>query len=644
MDARGHNFEPDRFRTLATVAETLLPPADGAWRATVAERADALLYRTHPEDLGNLGQLLGLLESPAVNLLSIGRAQRFSAMMPADREKVLRALARSPLSTIRGGFAALKRLIAIAYYAAESDGRNPVWPALGYPGPIAPSPAIAKVIQPLPINHDVTLDCDVAIVGSGAGGGMVARELAAAGRNVLVLEKGGYFNESDFSQREVAMLDKLYWAGGFGASVDQGVVCQAGECLGGGTVVNFTTSFRTPDAVRTEWTRVSGLDLFTSDDFTRSLDAASERLGVNADHNEPSQRDTLLERGLHALGWHAGRMPRDVVGCTQDDVCGYCGLGCVRGAKRSSLAACLPDAQANGARFVVDCDVERVTIENGRATGVVARTKNGHRVTVRAKTVVVAAGTIQSPAVLLRSGVAGPVGDNLRLHPATAVWGSFDEPVRPWTGTLQAVYSNQLADLDGGYGVRFETAPIHPLLMSFAVPWDGATDFDRRVRRLEHTSHVGLLLRDRQGGRVRLGRNGRALIHYAISRYDQRHIRQATAAAARVLRAAGAREIYPTQNRYLPLQAGDTVEEWLERVDRVGYGANRTYYVSFHQMGTCRMGANPQTSVVNGDGETHAVRNLYVADGSLFPTASGVNPMLTIAALGHYVAGRIARR
>jgi choline dehydrogenase-like flavoprotein len=382
------------------------------------------------------------------------------------------------------------------------------------------------------------------------------------------------------------------------------------------------------------------LDLFQGEAFARALDGVSARLGVNRDHNLPSRRDELMARGLAALGWHADRMPRNVEGCTQDEVCGYCGFGCVRGAKRSMLKTYLAEAAASGARLVVECAVERVTLDRGRAGGVVARTRRGQRLSVRARAVVASAGAIETPALLLRSGLAGSVGRHLHLHPVTAVWGVFDEEVRPWTGTIQAMYSDQFANLDRGFGVKFETTGIHPLFLTYGTPWAGAAAFDAHMRRLPHVSPIGLLVRDRGEGRVRLGRTGSPVVDYAVSRYDQAHVRRGIQGAARVLLAAGARQLIATQNRPVVFRpgAGRSLDAWMRQLDAIGYGSNRTIYFSWHQMGTCRMGAGGEGSVVGETGEAHAVKGLFVADASLFPSASGVNPMITIAALAQIVS------
>jgi len=636
------------FRTLQVICDALLPAGDSPWRASVPTRVAALLDRLpNPDSLAQLRQLLGVFETPFANLLLARRWKKFSALSAAEREGYLRALARHRLSLLRGGFQALKRLVTLIYYGdTDQDGSNPIWATLDYPGPIAPSPNVPKTIRPTVIGGDTTLQCDAVIVGSGAGGGVVAGELTAAGYDVIVVEQGRYLNEADFEQRELEMLRQLYLGGGLTTSKDQGLIILAGSCLGGGTVINYTTSFRTPDSVRAEWATLTGLGFFTSDDFTRSLDAVCARLHVNTQHNKPSTRDQLMARGLRACGWPVDPMPRDVVGCTQDDVCGYCGLGCVRGAKQSMLKTYLQDACDRGARIVIECAVDRILIEGGQANGIVARTREGKRVTVRTRVVVVAAGAIHSPALLLRSGVRECVGENLHLHPATAVWGHFDEEVRPWTGTVQAFYSDQFAQLEDGYGLKFETAPVHPAFAALAVPWERAGDFDAQMRLLAHTSFVGILLRDRGSGRVTVSRDGLPVVQYRVSAYDQRHIRRGVEGAARVLVAAGAREIFSTQNRLVRWKTDgpERLDDWLARVDRVGYGANQTVYFTFHQMGTCRLGSRLATSVVNSAGETHAVKGLFVADASLFPSASGVNPMVTIAALAHYVAQQIKAR
>ena len=618
------------------VAGTLVQDAPADLGARVARRIARL---PRAADRAELDLLLRLLDNRIVNLLLAGVPQPFTRMSPERRERYLRAWATSRIPQLRKAFQALKRLTTVTHYTTPGAGRS-----IGYPGPLGPPPQTPKPIRPLPITIDTTLDCDVVVIGSGAGGGVVAGELAARGKDVIVLEKGGYRNEADFSHQEGDALETMYDAGGLLATRDLGVVVLQGATLGGGTVINYTTSFHTPDTVRDEWARGHALPHFTSAEFTHSLDAVAQRLGVNTAHANPSGRDRVLIRGLEQKGWHHGLLPRDVRGCSQDDSCGYCGFGCRRAAKQSTLITYLQDAAARGARLVVDCDVRRVDLDRGRASGVTARV-GPHSVTVRARTVVVAGGSIHSPALLLRSGITLPaLGRYLALHPATAVLAHMDEDVRPWTGTVQAHYSDQFAELNDGYGFKFETAPIHPSLQALAAPWESAAQHRARMAQLPRTALVGILLRDRFGGRVSVDAQGNPVVDYRLSRYDAGHLRRAVGAAGELLEAAGAREIWAPLARCISYRPGAARahKDWLARVDSAGWGPNELLLVTFHQMASCRMGATARTSVVDAENRVWGIRNLYVADASTFPSASGVNPMLTVMAIAHRAAGVIA--
>ena len=628
-------LSPAAQATLRAVAATLVDDGAPDLGDRVARKIASL---PRAADRAELDQLLRLIESRVVNLVLSGMARPFTAMSREQRERYLRGWATSRLGQRRKAFQALKRLVTVTHYTTPGTAR-----AIGYPGPLGPAPPTPKPIRPLEISSATTLTCDVVIVGSGAGGGVVAAELAAAGKDVIVLEKGGYRNEADFTHQEGEALEQMYDAGGLLSTRDLGLVMLQGATLGGGTVVNYTTSFPTPDGVREQWAREHDLPHFTAPEFTRSLEAVAARIGVNTEHAAPSGRDRVLIRGLERLGWHHGLLPRNVRGCAQDDGCGYCGFGCRRGAKQSTLITYLQDAAARGARIVVSCDVRRVVIEAGRATGVEARV-GPHVLTVRAAAVVVAGGSVHSPALLLRSGIQLPaLGRHLALHPATAVLADMDEDVRPWTGTVQAHYSDQFADLHEGYGFKLETAPVHPSLQSLAAPWESAAQHRDRMARLPRTALAGILLRDRFGGRVRVDRDGVPIVDYRLSRYDAAHLRRAIAAGAEVLEAAGAREIWLPLARAISYRPGPGArDKWLARVDAAGWGPNELLLVTFHQMASCRMGANARTSVVDAEHRVWGIRGLYVADASVFPSASGVNPMLSVMGIAHRAAGLIA--
>ena len=639
-------------RTLEAICDTFAPGHDGLPSASElgvpAAILEAVASSPRQSDRRQLRLLLALWE-PFAGAVAARASRPFSSLSAGERERVLLRLSDGRLRRGRAAFQALRKGTLLHYYLlpGRDGGPNPAWRRLGYPGPLGPPEAASfRTLHPLAITGDTHLDCDVCVVGSGAGGGTAASVLAAAGLDVVVLEAGEYFDDGDFDGAELPSLRRLYLEAGASASDDQSVSLLAGSCLGGGTIVNYTTSFRTPDDVRDEWAAL-GVPAFASEEYTRSLDAVCERLGVNTDHSRPSKRDDVLRRGLEALGWHVGFMPRNVQGCDQGRVCGYCGYGCQLGAKQSTVKTWLADAERHGARIIVGAFAERVAVRAGEAAGVEARTAAGHRITVRARAVVAACGALHTPALLRRSGLGNLwIGRNLHLHPVTAVVGVFDEEIRPWEGTLQAVYSAEHRSLDGGYGVTYETTAAHPSLFVAFAPWRGARQHAGLVAELPRLGFAGILLRDRDGGQVRVTRDGQPLVRYALSGYDAGHLRAGVAAGAQIMEAAGARTIFSGHSRwvaYRPGRDGDRAR-FLRDADAAGWGAGQIVLYSFHLMSSARMGPSPATSACNPDGETWEAGNLYVCDGSVFPTASGVNPMVTIEAIAHLAASRLAER
>lgn len=593
--------------------------------------------------------LLSALGSPLVNLVTSGRLRSFTAMDQPTRERILSGWATSGIQLRRVGFQALKRLTHVAYLCwPMEDGSHPAWRAVRYPGPL---PHPAQEPEPLPtlsIERDTTLDCDVVVVGSGAGGGVAAGVLAQAGRRVIVLEMGDQVSPRDMTQIEGDMLGTQYLDRALVMTQSGSMPVLAGSCLGGGTAINYTTSFPPPEDLRQEWDDRAGLSLFSSGRFGESIGRVNTRLNVGKEWTTPALRDQILERGLEALGWHVDAVPRNVTDCKEGPECGYCGYGCRHGAKNSTTRTYLADAVRHEALLVVNATVERISIQRGRVTGVVAsvgrRDRLPVKLTVHTSKVVVACGAIHTPALLRRSGLANrAIGRGLRMHPVSAVTGYFAERTEPWTGSLQTRYSEEFADLRDGYGARFETTAIHFALPASGFGWDGARAFRRDVARLSHLGLVGVLLRDRDSGRVKVSKSGRPRIHYELSRFDAENMRSALRGAAQVLAAAGAREIVSLHTP--PVRVRTDRPRWLEEfcdgMDSLGYRHARMSYISFHQMASASMGADPRTSVVAGTGESHEVRDLYVVDGSAFPTSSGVNPMITIMAIADHVARAI---
>jgi choline dehydrogenase-like flavoprotein len=632
---------PTAQQQLERVCQTLLPlSAEGA-TALAGDICHAVAELHGDEGVAQLSSVLAMLDNRLVNLLVAGRFTRLSRLAAAEREQLLLSWSTGQSKLGRTAFQAVKRLAMFLHYTEH--------PPAGYDPELgAAANDSASPIKPLRVEGVTNLSADVLVIGSGAGGGVVAGELAAAGFDVLVVEKGGAPCDDEFPQEERRGFADLYERRGSLTTVDRGVTVLAGSTLGGGTAVNWMTSLEPPAEVLEEWRRDFGFAAATSAEFRASLAAVSSRLNVNIDESPANPQNAVLERGCHALGFRVATIPRNARGCT---VCDLCSFGCRHGGKQDMRRTYLADAALQGARFLVDAKVLRVTHTAGRATGadVVARDANGQQraISISAKTVVVAAGSIHTPALLLRSGLTNRhIGANLHLHPTTAVCGEFAEPIRSWSGPPQTRYCDEFANLDGsGHGVRLEVSPAHPGLWGLGLAWPSQAEHRRRMERVAYLANIIVLSRDTHGGKVTLDRHGEPRLAYHIARDDAGRLLRGATEALRVLAAAGATEIISPHQRNLAFRPSDggknRFERYLHDVAAAGSRVNDLGLFSAHQLSSCRVAANARQGAVRPDGRTHELENLYVADGSLMPTACGVNPMLTIAALAHYLAQHI---
>ncbi|HET8846191.1 MAG TPA: GMC family oxidoreductase N-terminal domain-containing protein, partial [Ktedonobacteraceae bacterium] len=320
-------LSPGEFAILEAICETLLPslePPEGSSEEVAAyyrRSADDLrvaqtiaekLGREGPELQADIRLFLSLFNAPPIGLFLAGRARPFRELPLAKREQYLLALANSLIGPFRQGYQGLKRLAGLIYFSAiDKGGINPNWPVLGYTAP-PPPPSVSPPISPLIISQDTLLEADVVVIGSGAGGGVVAGELARAGKSVIVLEKGGYNYEGKFTWQEEQAMPELFLKRGALSTKDLGVVMLAGGTLGGGTSVNWMTSLRLPSDVLQEWEARSGLrESFTGSQLQDSFAAVEQRLRVNTDNSQHNRQNQLLFNGASALGYHAGVVPRN---------------------------------------------------------------------------------------------------------------------------------------------------------------------------------------------------------------------------------------------------------------------------------------------------------------------------------------------
>ena len=649
------SLTPDRSAVLKALADTFIPPLpDGSPAGSTGLNLEKLQAAIREQPQGaqaEFGQLLDLMEKPLLGLTWFGPLKPFRKLEPAQREQLLQSWAASNIPQLRKGFQALRKLCSLLYYGGSMAEVPAAWGHVGYPGPDEKPVDTPKPIKTLRPTEDTVYECDVLVIGSGAGGGVVAGELAEAGHDVLVIEKGPYCHGCDFTQREVDMLGKLYDAKGALSTQDGSIGILAGSCLGGGTTVNWAGAFRTPDYVLQEWAREHDAPHFTTPEFKESIDAVARTIGVNTDYTRHNGQNQALWDGSTKLGQEVKLIPRNEKSLTDSDAhfrsLGYSSLGDAHGIKQGTLNTYLLTAFEHGARILADTKVDRVTIVDGCATGAEAMhtTEDGRqvRITVKAKRVVVAGGAIQTPALLLRSGLKHPhLGRHLHLHPTVVVGARYPHAMHSWHGPSMSVVNDTYTQLHGtNFGAKLETPPTHPGLLSMVLPWLSGRQHHELLRDADHLGSFIVLTRDRDGGRVTIDKNGAPLIDYTLSDFDRSNMLEGVRAAAQIHVAAGAEMVYLPHNTVPTLHTKDgTLQnpEVLDQLPHLSWKPNQFGLYSAHQMSSCRMGGNAATHPLKLNGETVEVENLFVADGSAFPACSGVNPMLTIMALAHFMA------
>ena len=527
------------------------------------------------------------------------------------------------------------------------------------------------IIQGRTVRQDLRETADVCVIGSGAGGAVAAKELAQAGLSVVVLEAGENHDATTFSGHTPEMLLRLFWDGGMRATHDGSVLISQGRGVGGSTVHNLCYAVRTPDPILERWAVEFGIQDLLPRDLSPSFDRVEATLGVKKIREEEVNKlNRIIQRGCHAMGWR---------GCVQRHnrgPCPNCSADCLLGCaasqpgigKQSMAVSYIPQALEAGTRLYTDCLADRISIENGRATGVTARFQprevrlseqadgqtdssdasgkkrrgDTYRLTVRSRAVVLAAGAINSPQLWLNSRLPDPgkqVGRNLHLHPAIFVGGLFDEVVDAYQGIPQSFYVDHFLDLarnpDSGYILMPAFGPM--ALVAASLPSFGRAHRDL-MRAYRKIAALLVLLHDRSSGRVTVNRRGNLVIRYRLSRTDRTSLIEGLIHGVQLLFAAGAKEIMLPYTRRVVIKR----ESDLELIRQRGILENDILIASSHPQGTLRMGSDPRGSVVDSYGEAHAVRGLFVADASLFPTSIGVPPMLSIAAMADRIARRLA--
>ncbi|XP_058086159.1 long-chain-alcohol oxidase FAO4A-like [Magnolia sinica] len=503
----------------------------------------------------------------------------------------------------------------------------------------------------------LSISCDAVVVGSGSGGSVIAGVLAKAGYKVVVLEKGNYFARHSLSLLEGPSTDHMYEGGGLIATDDVGALFLAGSTVGGGSAINWSASIPTPAHVTEEWSNKYGLEMFSSKAYKQALDVVCERMGVQSEINQEGLNNAVLRRGCLELGYPVNNIPRN---SPADHYCGWCHLGCKDGKKKGTQETWLVDSVASGNAVILPgCTALKVLQETDKgrnvATGVVFEYKNGKGskdvYVVESKVTIVACGALTTPVLLKRSGLRNPnIGKHLHIHPTAMAWGYF--PVKPYgwpeeekksyEGGIMTAMSTVVANFDtSGYGAVIQTPSLHPGMFSVVMPWMSGFDIKERMSKFSRTAHLFALARDKGEGNVNYPKS----LKYRLDAVDEENLNRGLEKALRILAAAGAEEIGTHHCKGYRLNvkraSSEEFEMFVKEASSRSLRDLSTPINSAHQMGSCRMGINPKQSAVNQRGETWEVEGLFVGDTSVFPTALGVNPMVTVQAISYCTAHSI---
>ncbi|KAK0257864.1 hypothetical protein LTS09_007478 [Friedmanniomyces endolithicus] len=642
----------------------------------------------HEEARKQLIFILNALGSRAGSLLLTGYTTPHDCLPIQTREEILHGWTKARLPLLRQLHRSLTTLVKVLWVRTS--------PTLGlmlnYPrtpvhqnAPGTSYPFTFVQIPPSTDNVPEVLEADVVVVGSGCGSAVAAKTFAEAGMKVIVVDKSYYWPPEHLPMSEHEGFAHLFANGGALQSDDSSMAIVAGSAWGGGGTVNWSASLQTQGFVRREWSNKFGLSHFTSAAYQADLDAVCDRMGVGTaaiEHNKTNQ--TLLD-GARKLGWNAKAVPQNTGGKAHN--CGYCTLGCGSSGKQGPAETFLPDAGRAGATFIEGFDVQEVMFENGTAAGekrtagvrgiwtsrdssggMAGTDRSSRQLIIKAPKVVVSCGSIYTPVLLRRSGLTNPhIGRHLHMHPVCLVGAVWDEDTMPWEGSILTTVINEFENLDGeGYGVKLEAICMLPGFFLPLFPWRSGLEYKEFAAKMKRMTGYISLARDRYGGRVYPDPVdcSRARIQYTPSKYDKAHILEGMVHLAELLYVEGAREIFtsvPSTPSFVrpfadpeakvlvtgihaPSINDAEFQAWVGKLRRAGLPSPDTGFASAHQMGSCRMGTSADNSAVDPNGRVWGTQGLYVCDASVFPSASGVNPMVTNMAISRGIARRIVER
>ncbi|CAN3356676.1 hypothetical protein DICA0_E30504 [Diutina catenulata] len=583
-------------------------------------------------------------------------------MSEQEREAVLKDWRDSPLEQKRKLFRVVHSLAMSTFVKMAPELH---YSAIGYAGKESRESLEGQSIDPFVYSfvekpHDSNIELvipePVLIVGSGAGAGVVVSTLAEAGVKSVVLEKGQYFKNDEFTMNDEDGTAALYEQGGALLSKSQQILILAGSTFGGGTAVNWSACIPAPFKVRKEWYDDHGLDWVASDEWDRCVDYVWKKMGASTENIKHSVTNTALLEGAEKLGYAHKPVNQNTGGIPLHD-CGMCHLGCRFGVKQGS-ANCFfrPAAEENLVKFMQQVKVEKVLHKHGKAYGVLCTdTATGvvFKITGPQK-IVVAGGSLHTPVLLQKSGFANKhIGANLKLHPVTvafADWGR-ESNLQPHAKSIMTSVITEVDDFDGkGHGCKIESMLHAPFIESVFFPWDGSDKARINMGKYNNLSIVLLITRDKGAGSVSYDRtNGALNVEYDVAKFDRDALLEGFLCAADVLYIEGAKEIFSPQS-WTPRFASEKPKEqrsitdpdyvkWRAEAAAIPFDTYGSPYGSAHQMSSCRTtGKGSGHGACDQNGRLFECKNVYVADASTMPTASGANPMITTMAFARHIA------
>lgn len=623
-------FSKRHRRVALAFAEALLPGGEGAPGAderTIARLEEYLGRKSMEPMLPAIGAAFTALD--ATSLAHYRR--RFSKLDRADQQAHLERLSKRRVTQMP------IHLIGALLKLVHFD-QTPVIEALGGQRtrvlPEAPPSWMQNIIPAETWDAAETIECDVVVIGTGAGGGVVGAELAQRGHAVLFVEEGEYRGRSDFHHSQVESFERYYrnsvWAVG-----NNVFPIFSGRLVGGSTAINTGTSLRPPKFVTEEWAERLGADEFSAAGLDKYYSLVEEKLEVQPGlpkHIGPIA--DVVARGCDALGWSHGPIPRNAPGCEGE---GFCSYGCQTGARKSTNESYIPAALKNSAMLLTGMHADEIIVEGGRAVGLrgVARA-NGQRIEVRAKKVIVSGNAINTPLLLMKQGLlggSGQLGRNLTLHPSTGLLGLFEDDINGTKHIPQGYGTQEFVEegilINGANG----DPTVFPLMMALT-----GRKLMQAVGDQDHMVGFGVLAHDQgPGGRVWASAKGVPLVTYNLTKADVHLMHKALIRGTQMLVAAGAKKIYPGMMSMPLLEGPGDVQRFIDASPNPA----DLMLISYHPLGTAMMGRDPKTSVVDLNQEAHEVKDLYIVDGSSIPGAPSVNPQLTIMAFATRAAEHI---